>query len=87
MKVSLSCEARHDCWFSYSSSRVNRSEAVASRMALEVLVMTIHSGLNLSETIRQNITYGRITTYRVLHPAMVGQHMTSLIWNKECSGR
>ncbi|KAI1486734.1 hypothetical protein F5X96DRAFT_653805 [Biscogniauxia mediterranea] len=33
MNVSLSCELRHDCWFSNSSSRVRGSDAVASWMA------------------------------------------------------
>lgn len=33
MNVSLSLEVRHDCWFSYSSSRVRGSDAVASWMS------------------------------------------------------
>ena len=38
IKVSLSWEDRHDCWFSYSSSRVRGSEAVAAWIALLLFV-------------------------------------------------
>lgn len=49
IKVSLSCEARHDAWFSYSAASVRRSEAVASRIAWMVGVSYDYLGTYLPD--------------------------------------